>query len=163
MKKHSISSLAIIQMLIGLLWLHSSWEKWAGPAFIDNIGATLQSFADKTSFAWYGKFLESYAVPNAQVYGQMVRVGELAVALAFVVGAIWLLSKQALPKSASIVLVVASFCAALMNINFFFASGSLSPAGWSLNLLMTGIQIVLGVYYINLINTSQQSGQLVVE
>jgi thiosulfate dehydrogenase (quinone) large subunit len=149
MKKVSVVWLVLFQWGLASEWLHSGWGKWASSGFIDNIGKTLAGFAAKTPYTSYGAFLQNTAVPNAAVFGNLIRTGEVAVGLALALGGLLLLGKKRLPQSLSVVVALACFGAALMNINFFLASGWSSPSTWGLNLLMAVLEIILGVFYLS--------------
>ncbi len=147
MKRASIVWLVLIQWALAFEWLHSGWGKWTGPGFIDNIGKTLEGFAAKTPYTAYADFLTSFAIPNAHLFGNMIRTGEMATGLALAIGGILLLSQKRLSEWASWLIALACFGGALMNLNFFFASGWSSPSAWGINLLMAFIGIILGIYY----------------
>lgn len=147
MKKISIIWLILIQWVIAFEWIHASFPKWTDAKFIDNISKTLESFAATSSYPSYSNFLTSVAIPHAELFGQIIRSAELAVGLALVLSGILMLSKKYLPEYVTWLTAIACFGGALMNLNFFMASGSTSPSAWGLNLMMAFIQIILGIYY----------------
>ena len=147
-KKTSYVWLLLIQFALAFEWLHSGWGKWTGSAFMDNLGKTLEGFAAKTQYDSYGSFLTNTVIPNTEVFGNIIRSGEVLVGLAFVIGGIVLLYRKSLPTPVTWILVAAFFGGALMNLNFFLASGATSPSAWGLNLLMSLLQIILGLHYI---------------
>ncbi|HEX3099731.1 MAG TPA: hypothetical protein VHQ41_02040 [Patescibacteria group bacterium] len=148
MKKVSVTWLVLVQFSLALEWLHATTSKWLEPDFIVGINKTLETFAAKTPYHFYSSFLNSVAVPHAQLFGNLIRIGELGVGLTLLAGGIFLLSKKELPAAAQWLVIIACFGAALMNLNFFLASGWTSPAAWGLNILMATIEIILGVFYI---------------
>ncbi len=140
--------LVLIQWALAIEWLHSGWGKWSDPGFINNIGKTLETFAAKTPYKSYGSFLSSNVVPNAHTFGNMIRSGEVLVGLALALSGLWLINRKMLPMWGIWAVIIACFGAALMNLNFFLASGWSSPSTWGVNLIMCLIEIVLGVFYI---------------
>jgi thiosulfate dehydrogenase (quinone) large subunit len=148
MKKISIVWLILIQGVLALEWLHSSFGKWTDSKFMDGIAKTLEGFAAKSTFPGYPEFLNNVAIPNAQLFGQMIRTGEVAVGIALAISGLIIISKKPLPSVTLWLTVIAFLGGALMNINFFLASGASSPSSWGLNLLMTLVQIIFAVFYI---------------
>jgi hypothetical protein len=149
MKTISISWLIFLQLALAFEWLHSALGKWLHPEFMDGIGKTLGTFASKTNHRGYAEFLNSVAVPNAEMFGNMIRVGELAVGLALLLSGLIILKQKQLSLPAAWIITAACFGGALMNINFFLASGWSSPAAWGLNILMAATEIILGIFYLS--------------
>ena len=148
MKKVSVVWLVLIQFVLAYEWLHSGWGKWSETGFISNIAKTLSSFADKTPFTHYGDFLRNIAIYNAELFGNIIRTGEILVGTALVVGGILLLYKKNLPEPATWLLAIALLGGALMNLNFFLAAGSTSPSTWGVNMVMGLIHLILAIYYV---------------
>jgi hypothetical protein len=149
MKRTSIVWLILVQFVLAFEWLHSGWGKWSAPAFMDGIGATLMNFAAKTPYAWYADFLRSTAVPNAQLFGTLIRTGELAVGIALALGGLLLLAQKRVSPGIGWLLVAANLGGALMNLNFYLASGAMSPSGAGINLVMMLIHLVLAGFYVS--------------
>lgn len=147
MKKTSVVWLVVIQFVLAYEWLHSGWGKWATSGFIDNIGKTLDGFITKNPNTGYAAFLQNTAVPNAQLFGNLIRIGELSVGIAFALGGILLLAKKRLDPTVIWLLVFAFLGGAIMNFNFYFAAGWLSPSTGGINLVMGLISLVFAVYY----------------
>ena len=162
MKKISIIWIVLIQLAIAFEWLHSSWTKWAEAGFINNIPKTLEGFASKTPYSTYSDFLTSFAIPHAELFGNTIRTGELAVGIALLVSSVILLSKKSLPKYVVWLTAIACFGGAFMNINFFLASGASSPSSWGLNIMMVLVQIILGIFYIKSRTELAQNNEAVV-
>ena len=148
MKKVSLVWLVLIQWILAFQWLHSAWGKWSSTGFITNIDKTLDGFAAKTPYTAYGDFLSSIAVPNAEAFGNTIRSGEVLVGLALFLGGVLLLFKKRVPSVATWFLVIALFGGALMNLNFFLASGWSSPSTWGINVVMGLTHLTLGIFYI---------------
>ncbi len=148
MKRASVVWLVLIQFVLAFEWLHSGWGKWAGPGFMDNIGKTLEGFAAKTPYKAYGAFLTNNAVPNADLFGNSIRLGEMGVGIALVLSGIILLTQKRLPSWTVAVTAIALLGGALMNLNFFLASGWSSPSTWGVNMVMGFIHLIIAIYYI---------------
>lgn len=148
MKKASVVWLVLMQFALAYEWLHSGWGKFSSPGFIDNIGKTLNGFIAKNPNTGYAGFLQNTAVPNAELFGNLIRFGELAAGIAFVLAGVILLYKKRLDPTVIWVLVVALLGAVIMNLNFYFAAGWSNPSTSGLNILMALSQLILAVYYI---------------
>ncbi len=148
MKKVSIVWIILIQWVLAFEWLHSGWGKWIKPDFMAGISGTLSTFASKTPHLIYGNFLNTYIVPNALLFGQLIRLGEIVVGVVLVLSGLALILKKGLKNNLAILIGIVCFGSAFMNLNFFLASGWSSPSTWGINLVMMIIEIILGVFYI---------------
>ena len=149
MKKTSVIWLVLIQFVLAYEWLHSGYGKWVEAGFMTNIGKTLNNFADKTPYTLYGDFLQGIAVPNSELFGNVIRTGEILVGITLIVGGILLFHKRYLPKPASWLIAITLLGGAFMNLNFFLAAGSTSPSTWGVNMVMGFIHLILAIYYIS--------------
>lgn len=147
MKKSSVVWLALIQLVLALEWLHASWGKWVEAGFMANIGKTLTGFAEQAVFPGYGDFLRSIAVPNAELFGNVIRSSEALVGIAFILSALILLYTKRLPVPAVWLTAAALLGGALMNFNFYLAAGAGNASTWGLNVVMGLIQLILAGYY----------------
>ena len=148
MKRTSIIWLVLIQWALAFEWLHSGWSKWSGPGFITNIGKTLQGFATKTPYTSYGSFLQNSVIPHSELFGNIIRSGEILVGIALVLGGLLLLYRKNTHPFTIWLLVTALFAGALMNLNFFLASGWSSPSAWGVNIIMGFTHLILGLHYV---------------
>lgn len=148
MKKTSVAWFVLIQWVLAFEWLHSGWGKWSGSGFMTNINKTLSGFSTKNPNTWYANFLNNTAVPNAEVFGNVIRSSELLVGIALALAGILLLTQKRLHPLSLWVLVIACFGGALMNLNFFLASGWTSPSTWGVNVVMGLVQLILGLHYL---------------
>ena len=140
--------LEIIQLIIGFEWLKSSYEKLFEPEFIANYPKTMEVFATKTQYHWYGNFLSGFVLDHSNLFGNLIRIGEFATGLGLVIAAILIMSNKALPLLATWVLVIVCFAGAFMNLNFYLASSWSGPAAAGINCTMGLIQVALGIFYI---------------
>src|SRR5690625_2868604 len=81
--------LAFIRVYIGYQWLTAGWGKAMGgfdaSGFIQ--GAIANAGGENpTVQAWWGAFLETFALPNAEMFSFMVAWGEVLVGIALILG-----------------------------------------------------------------------------
>lgn len=143
-----------ILLFVGLIWSRSSFGKFTSGNFTDGLGVTLGRFADKNPYPWFKSFLQDIAIPNSQLFGQMVLWGELLVAVSLTSGTLYLLLRPR-PKCGIICLgLIAGLTGgALMNLFFWLATGYTSPSTDGLNLLMFATQLIGTLYIIRLQKT----------
>lgn len=137
----------LIILAQGLVWLKSSIGKFSAGGFVEGMGGTLGKFIAKNPNSWYVDFLKSTATPNAEIFGMMVLWGELFVALALIFGSAYLLMGKKLTDNVKVLFGLGLFGGLLMNLNFYFAAGWMSPSTESLNLLMAAISAV-GLWFV---------------
>lgn len=140
--------LVLIQWVIAYEWLSSGLGKFIKPDFMKTIGKTLGAFAAKTHFKFYGNFLHSTGVPNAQLFGNLVRYSEIFIGLGLAVGGYLVLTRRSLSFWWQLILVVSLFGGALLNLNFYFAAGWSGPSTEGVNLVMGLVQLILGLYFV---------------
>lgn len=114
---------------------------------MNNIGTSLTGFASKTPYAWYADFLQNTAIPNAMLFGNMIRSGELLVGIALVAGGLILLSKKRQAPTVTWLVIAAHLGGVLMNINFYLAAGSTSPSTAGINITMGLIHLIFAGWY----------------
>lgn len=107
----------IVRLYLGYEWLTSAFGKLGSPAWTGaQAGAAVNGFAQgglaKTGgdhpdvTGWYAWFLQNVVVPNAGIFGWLVTIGELAVGLALILGALT---------------GIAAFFGIVMNANYLLA------------------------------------------
>lgn len=99
----------IIRIWLGYQWLTSGWGKVTGgfdaSGFLQ--GALAKATGDHPAVqGWYASFLESFALPNVEIFNVLVPWGELLVGIGLILGA------------ATIPALIAG---AFMNLNFLLA------------------------------------------
>lgn len=133
----------LMTLSVGAIWLRSGMEKFSGGTFVDTIAVTLGNFAKKNPFPWYKDFLQTVAIPNAEVFGLLVLWGEFLTGVSIAAACVYLILKpNDENKTISILLLTGLFFGTLMNLNYWLASGWMSKAVDNLNLLMLAIQLV---------------------
>lgn len=131
-----------VLLLVGLIWARSSLGKIIGGKFAESLGSVLTKNAQSNPFPVYKQFLESFAIPNSQIFGQLTMWGEFLTAVSITGGSLYLLFKNPNHRLAYIVLIAGLVGGIFLNINFWFAFSWTSPANDSLNLLMIFIQLI---------------------
>lgn len=128
-------------LLIGMLWIRSSYGKFSSNSFSENFAQTISRFASKNPYPWYKNFLENVVIKNAELFANLVLLGELLTALSITAGSILILIGK---KDKRVIILLASGFTGGMFLNaiFWLASGWTSPSSDSLNLLMFGIETI---------------------
>lgn len=141
-------SLLFIILVNGLIFLRSSWGKFADDKFANGLAGTLAKFASKNPYPFYKSFLESVAIPNSQLFAVLTMTGELFAALTLVLGSIYLLLNKKNQKNQFVTLVLrlGLVVGLFLNVSFWLASAWTSPSTDGLNLLMAVVQLIALVY-----------------
>ena len=76
-----------VRVLIGALWLNGAIEKLLNPGFPRQFAASLQAggFISQAP-PFFQDFMKSYVVPNAELFAQLMRAGELTLGIALILG-----------------------------------------------------------------------------
>ena len=76
-----------VRVLIGAVWLNGGVEKLLNPNFPRQFAASLQAggFVSQAP-PFFQDFMKGYVVPNAELFAQLMRVGELTLGIALVLG-----------------------------------------------------------------------------
>jgi thiosulfate dehydrogenase [quinone] large subunit len=76
-----------VRVLIGALWLNGGIEKLLNPDFPRQFADTLEvgGFVSQAP-PFFRSFMQSTVVPNAELFAQLVRAGELTVGVALILG-----------------------------------------------------------------------------
>lgn len=126
-----LAGLLAIQAIIGYVWLMSGLTKVIRGGFPSGLADELTEKAEGID-GWYRSFLDGTVIPNADVFGWLIMVGELAVGAALIAAAaVWLFRWERLSYRGKMtvlaVTALASVGAILMNLNFHLANGSAHP------------------------------------
>lgn len=143
MQRNARVGLALVQLVLGYEWLSSALTKLVHGDFASGLAADLLR-AHTTGT--YAAFLRHVVIPHGVAFGWLVQLGELTVALTFIVGA---LSGRRLPTG------IAATIGALLTLNFGLAGGEhffrvIAPdsfgEGLPLDVLATWLQVALLLY-----------------
>ena len=76
-----------VRVLIGAVWLNGGVEKLLNPDFPRQFAASLQAggFVSQAP-PFFQDFMRGYVVPNAELFAQLMRAGELTLGIALIVG-----------------------------------------------------------------------------
>ena len=76
-----------VRVLIGAVWLNGGVEKLLNPDFPQQFAASLEAggFVSQAPPFFQG-FMNGYVVPNAELFAQFMRAGELTLGIALIVG-----------------------------------------------------------------------------
>ncbi|MBI3955268.1 hypothetical protein HY338_02385 [Candidatus Gottesmanbacteria bacterium] len=142
--------LILLQLIFGILWLKSCYGKFINSDFIDNIGKTLTFFSSKNPVSWYKIFLINVAIPNANLFAELSRWGELIGGVLLVLSSIYTLYTNK-NKASSLLAIIGLLIVMNLNFNFGLASFWTSPANETLNLLMFISEMIILSYQLNCI------------
>jgi thiosulfate dehydrogenase [quinone] large subunit len=125
-----------IRIFLGVSWLEGGWHKVTDPAWMDT-GAAIRGYWERAvvipesgrapiNYDWWRAFLQGLLDADAHVwFGKLIAVGELAVGLGLIFGAL---------------VGIAAFGGILMNVSFLLSgSTSTNPV-----LLLLGVLVVMG-------------------
>lgn len=132
----------VILLSIGAIWLRSSIGKITGGKFVAALAPTLGKFASNNPNSWYSDFLKGTVIPNATFFGSLIMWGEFLSSVSIILGSLYLLLNKKENKIVEYLFLVGLIGGIFLNINFYFASGWMSPSTESLNLLMFVIQLI---------------------
>lgn len=126
-----LAGLLAIQAIIGYVWLMSGLTKVIRGGFPSGLADELTEKSEGIG-GWYKSFLDGTVIPNGEVFGWLIMLGELAVGAALIVTAVlWLFRWERLPYRGKVALLavglLASVGAILMNVSFHLANGSSHP------------------------------------
>ena len=108
MKLNGLSLLAL-RLSISYIWLNAGFHKLFSSDFINSFPNTLKGFAENSSFSFYTNFLNTYIVPNSQIFAQLTIWGEILTGIAFLLG---------------FPMLIAVLAGIFMNLNYYFVATS---------------------------------------
>jgi thiosulfate dehydrogenase (quinone) large subunit len=82
-----INGMVWVRVLIGAVWLNGAVEKLLNPEFPQQFATSLEAggFVSQAP-PFFREFMQGYVVPNAELFAQLVRAGELALGVALILG-----------------------------------------------------------------------------
>ena len=82
-----MSGMAWVRILVGAVWLNGGLEKLLSPSFPQQFAASLDAGGYIAQAPpWFQDFMRENVVPNAELFAQLQRVGELTLGLALILG-----------------------------------------------------------------------------
>jgi thiosulfate dehydrogenase [quinone] large subunit len=82
-----VNGMVWVRVLIGAVWLNGGVEKLLNPSFPRQFAASLQAggFVSQAP-PFFQDFMKGYVVPNAELFAQVMRAGELTLGIALILG-----------------------------------------------------------------------------
>lgn len=82
-----MNGMVLVRVLVGAVWLNGGLEKLLNPAFPRQFAASLEAggFVAQAPPFFRG-FMQSTVVPNAELFAQLMRAGELTLGIALILG-----------------------------------------------------------------------------
>jgi hypothetical protein len=123
--------LALLEAIMGYVWLLSALDKLLSPTFRSGLGHQLQVSMQGNPNAWYVAFIDHWAIPHAQLCAVLVEGGELLVALGLFAGAaLWLSGRRPVvgwPQRLNAGVIAALAGGAVMTANYYLMAGNTLP------------------------------------
>lgn len=82
-----MNGMVLVRVLVGAVWLNGGIEKLLNPAFPRQFAASLDAggFVSQAP-PFFRDFMQEYVVPNAELFAQLMRAGELTLGIALMLG-----------------------------------------------------------------------------
>ncbi|MDQ4043408.1 MAG: DoxX family membrane protein [Actinomycetota bacterium] len=131
-----MNGMAWVRILIGAVWLNGAIEKLLNPDFPQQFAASLNAggFVSQAP-PWFQSFMQSTVIPNAELFAQIQRFGELALGLALILGL--------LTNPAALGSIVLSLAILLSQGGVRLGTGIGSPEILTINLLVALISLLI--------------------
>lgn len=132
-----------VQAVFAYIWWHAGWEKVTG-TFAADLPKAFARFADGNPYPFYAAFLESFAMPNAAAFAQLVQWSQLLIGAVLGACALFLLLGRPSSRRAALLLSIAALLGgAFMNANFWLAGGWTGAAAATSNMAMFWPELLL--------------------
>lgn len=131
-----MNGMAWVRILVGAVWLNGGIEKLLNPDFPGQFAQSLEAggFVSQAP-PFFRSFMEGTVVPNAELFAQLVRLGELSVGVALILGL--------LTNFAAIGSIFLSINILLSQGGVRLGSGLGSPEFMNVNVLVALISLVI--------------------
>ena len=82
-----MNSMVWVRVLVGAVWLNGAIEKLLNPEFPQQFATSLEAggFVSQAP-PFFQDFMRGVVVPNAELFAQLMRLGELALGIALILG-----------------------------------------------------------------------------
>ena len=82
-----MKAMAWVRILVGAVWVNGGIEKLLNEDFPQQFASSLQAggFVSQAP-AFFQNFMQSFVIPNSAVIAQLVRIGELSLGIALILG-----------------------------------------------------------------------------
>ena len=82
-----MNGLVWVRVLVGAVWLNGAVEKLLNPEFPQQFANSLKAGGFiSVAPPFFRAFMQGYVVPNAELFAQFMRAGELALGIALILG-----------------------------------------------------------------------------
>jgi thiosulfate dehydrogenase [quinone] large subunit len=83
----TLSGMAVVRILVGAVWLNGALEKLLNPNFPQQFRGALEAggYVDQAP-PWFQAFMTGTVVPNAELFANLTRLGELSLGIALILG-----------------------------------------------------------------------------
>jgi len=82
-----VNGMVWVRVLVGAVWLNGGLEKLLNPDFPRQFAVSLQAGGFVTQAPpFFQDFMKGYVVPNAELFAQITRAGELTLGIALILG-----------------------------------------------------------------------------
>jgi thiosulfate dehydrogenase (quinone) large subunit len=131
-----VNGMVWVRVLVGAVWLNGAIEKLLNPDFPQQFAASLRAggFVSQSP-PFFQSFMRGVVVPNAELFAQLMRVGELALGVALILG---LLTNLAAVGSVALSIVIM-----LSQGGVGLGTGLGSPELLTINVLIALISVVI--------------------
>lgn len=123
--------LALIEAVLGYLWLVSALNKLLNARFRPGLAHVLQGQLTNNPNSWWVALMRELVLPHAQFWAALVQIGELLVALGYVAGvALWLSGRFPYARWArrlNWVVLLTLLGGALLTANYYLMAGDTVP------------------------------------
>ena len=135
-ERFAVNGMAWMRILVGAVWLNGAVEKLLNPEFPRQFAQSLQAggFVSQAP-GFFRAIMEGVVVPNAEIFAQVVRVVELSLGVALIVGA--------LTNLAAVGSVGQSLSIMLSQGGVGFGTGLGAPEFLNFDLLMALLSLVI--------------------
>ena len=131
-----MNGMAWVRILIGAVWLNGALEKLLNPGFPRQFATSLNAGGYiQQAPSWFQNLMYAYVVPNAELFAQFQRFGELALGLALTFGL--------LTNPAAVGSIVLSLAILLSQGEVQLGTGLGSPEFLTINLLVALISLLI--------------------
>ena len=131
-----MNGLVWVRVLVGAVWLNGGVEKLLNPEFPQQFAASLQAGGFiSVAPPFFQGFMRGVVVPNIELFAQLMRVGELALGVALILG---LLTNLAALGSVGLSIVIM-----LSQGGVRFGTGLGAPEFLTVNVLVALLSVVI--------------------
>lgn len=123
--------LLLVQIFVGYLWLMSGLAKIVRGGFVSGLADELTEKSEGI-VGWYKSFVDGVVIPNAEVFGYLIIVGEFLTGIALIGAALlWLFRWRRLSMGAREVVLLLTLLGAIggifLNVNLHLLNGDAHP------------------------------------